>query len=205
MIQGPVTGRKGNEYEVEAIVDHEIIEGRSKYYKIRWKGFGPEDDTWESEFRIHCPKLIAKYREEHPDDIDIPRQTKKKKKRPKKNAPLPKERKVKIDERSDYEEPNTDDETQFEVERILDVYHCRDGKREFLIRWKDYSAASDTWEPEANLDCKELIEAFIDKLNRRAEVTERELRVAPAHTQRFTLMEKAGDRRLSKRNSGRQR
>lgn len=191
---------------MEAIIDHRDDAGR-KYYLIRWQGYGAEDDTWENERRIHCPALIAKYREEHPDDLPLPpkiRKSKKKKKQtnpPNESAP----KKIKIDQQSDYEEPPTDDETQWEVAKILDVYFRKDQSREFLIRWKDYSSAADTWEPESNLDCKELIDNFMEKLDRRVNTTERELRVARTHTQHFTLMDHGGNRRLSKRNSSRQR
>lgn len=39
-------GTSSNVYEVEAIVDHKRKNGRT-YYKIRWKGYGKEDDTWQ--------------------------------------------------------------------------------------------------------------------------------------------------------------
>lgn len=64
---------------------------------------------------------------------------------------------------------------------------------------------SDSWEPERNLDCKDLIEKFMAKLDRVKNVTQKELRAVRPVTQRFTLMTCDGGRRLSKRNSGRQR
>lgn len=188
--------------QVEKIIDHEV-DGRHKLYLIRWKGYGSEDDTWENERNIHCPDLIAKYRETHPDDQPIPPLKSKKRKKKKATPLVPK--KIKIDQMSDYKEPDTDDDIHWEVGKILDVYFHRDKTREFLIRWKDYSANSDTWEPEEHLDCKDMIDKFMEKLDRRAIVTERELRVAPTHTQRFTLMENTGHRRLSKRFASRQR
>lgn len=48
---------------------------------------------------------------------------------------------------------------QFEVESILDS-RTRKGKTEFKIRWKGYSPSSDTWEPERNLNCEEILAAF---------------------------------------------
>lgn len=38
----------------------------------------------------------------------------------------------------------------------------KNGKREFLIRWKGYSAKDDTWEPEEHLECQDLINAFLN-------------------------------------------
>ena len=41
-------------------------------------------------------------------------------------------------------------EEEYKVEAIL-RHRGRPGRRMFLIRWKGYSAAEDTWEPERNL------------------------------------------------------
>lgn len=47
-------------FEVEEIVAHEGY-GSGRLYRIRWKGYGPESDTWEPRKKLSCPKLIAKY------------------------------------------------------------------------------------------------------------------------------------------------
>lgn len=50
-------------YEVEKVVGHEG-EGRNRYFQIRWKGYPPEDDTWEPIAKLSCPRLIAEYYEQ---------------------------------------------------------------------------------------------------------------------------------------------
>ena len=48
----------------------------------------------------------------------------------------------------------------FEVEDILDG-KCKNGKWEFLVSWKGYSARDNSWEPEENiLNCEHLIQDF---------------------------------------------
>lgn len=51
-----------------------------------------------------------------------------------------------------------------QVERIMEVHHKKNGSREFLIHWKGWSSRFDSWEPESNLNCSELINKFMDKV-----------------------------------------
>lgn len=122
----------------------------------------------------------------------------------KKKIKTPIIRKLKIDEEPDYDD-KWDEAEDFEVKRILDVIVHRNNKREFLIRWKGYSSNSDSWEPEENLNCRDLIENFMDKVNAAKNTLAPDLRPVRAPTQRFTLATRDTGRRLSKRNFGRQR
>ncbi|KAB7495554.1 Heterochromatin protein 1 [Armadillidium nasatum] len=52
---------KQEHFEVERIVDHRV-KGKYTEYKIRWKGFGPQEDVWLDEGDLNCPKLIKTYK-----------------------------------------------------------------------------------------------------------------------------------------------
>lgn len=89
------------------------------------------------------------------------------------------------------------------MERILEVHFKKSGKREFLVSWKGYPASENSWEPEENMDCKDLIEKFMDKVKQAKQFDERELRAQRKQVQRYTL--NMPGKRVSKRFTGKER
>jgi len=67
------------EYEVEEILDSKIVRKKLLYY-VHWKGYGPEERTWEpAENLTHTDDTIAAYHQRHPEhpsatDLTQPRQ-----------------------------------------------------------------------------------------------------------------------------------
>jgi hypothetical protein len=60
------------------------------------------------------------------------------------------------------------DETEYEVERILDM-RTKNKTRQYLIKWKNYGDEENTWEPMTNLkNCQALLRQYHQQLaNRR--------------------------------------
>ncbi|KAI5709175.1 hypothetical protein M8J76_012050 [Diaphorina citri] len=112
---------------------------------------------------------------------------------------------VKKNNRSAQESEDEDGEEtteEFEVEKIMDVHTSKNGKKEYLVRWKGYSSKDDTWEPEDHLTCPDLIEAFNVKLEKIKSVSVKSLRAAPAKTNRLIIQNQRPGGRHSKRNYG---
>ncbi|OHT08518.1 hypothetical protein TRFO_22940 [Tritrichomonas foetus] len=49
-----------HEYEVEKIIDHKMIDGKI-FFKIRWKGYTENEDTWEKNDDLKCIEVIDEY------------------------------------------------------------------------------------------------------------------------------------------------
>lgn len=48
------------DYEVEKIIAHKNTKAGRKY-KIRWKGYDSDDDTWEKATNLNCPEILCEY------------------------------------------------------------------------------------------------------------------------------------------------
>ena len=55
------------EYEVEEILDSQKTKVGKMYYKVKWKGYGLEDASWEPVEGLEgAPKAIAQYHKRYP-------------------------------------------------------------------------------------------------------------------------------------------
>lgn len=53
---------KGKEYEIDKIVDRKLDDKDNYLYRVRWKGYGAEDDSWRSLDELKTAKeAVAEY------------------------------------------------------------------------------------------------------------------------------------------------
>jgi len=195
--------KSDDEYEVERLINLRTIKGRRQFL-IRWKGYSESADTWENEKDLNCPKLIKEFliKEKEEREMKSLKTVLAKTDKSKRSRSTSKKQ-TENDEQNNKDEKKTAKE--FEVEKIIEVHFKKNGTKEFLIRWKGFGAADDTWEPEKNLNCQELIAKFMQKLEKAKTSEMRELKMNRPHTKRHTLSTRDNGRRLSKRNIDKQK
>jgi len=60
----------------------------------------------------------------------------------------------------------SESESEFQVEAIMDK-RMKGKKVQYLLKWKGYSDADNTWESENNLNCPELVKAYEESLKKK--------------------------------------
>ncbi|XP_015786994.1 chromobox protein homolog 5 [Tetranychus urticae] len=89
-------------------------------------------------------------------------------------------------------------EVEYVVESIVDK-RKKNGRIEYLIKWKDWPEEDNTWEPENHLSCPDLVEEFEKNLQAKkerskAKIREKELERAKKFKSKEKVKKKSRDR-----------
>ena len=117
-------------FEVETLLRRKTNRTGKRSYLVRWKGYGPEDDTWEPEEHLlqsTAASLVHDYKFTNNEfEVEALLKTRL-------NGSLLQD-------------------IHATKEDLMNHYKCAGSrKRSYLVRWKGYGPGEDTWEPEQNL------------------------------------------------------
>ncbi|KAJ6640036.1 Chromatin-associated protein SWI6 [Pseudolycoriella hygida] len=149
-----VAKKESIQLEVERIIRHKFTDTKTTKFLIEWKDESKKK-SWHTTYEtvVLCPDLLDRYARKHRDvskRLKIPVRYKEYAQQVHENI-------------QKFHEESEEEDSDYEVERILDVRSEENKSREFLIRWKDYETKYDSWEPEENLSCVDLIKKFLAK------------------------------------------
>lgn len=83
----------------------------------------------------------------------------------------------------DYSYQEDVDDPEYEVESILDK-RMKNGEVEYFVKWKGWEDEDNTWEPEDNLSCKDIIDQF--NIKHEALEDSKALNISPASAGKTT-------------------
>ena len=112
--------------------------------------YSHEDNTWEPFSNLDCDDLIQEF---HTQGL-----ANRKRKIPQKIA----DTEIEFD---DYEEDvidedDDDDDAEYVVEKVIQRRRGINGGFEYLLKWKGYADIHNSWEPQSNLACQDLLHEF---------------------------------------------
>jgi len=143
----------GEEFVVDKILDKRVRNGKVEYY-LSWKGFGPEENTWEPRENLDCPELIKAFEDK----------LKQKKEQEKRKRPGPNSKDEPAAKKAHPGEeirPRGFDRG-LQAERIIGATDSS-GELMFLIKWKGSDEADLVPARQANVKCSQVVIQFYEE------------------------------------------
>ncbi|CBY19798.1 unnamed protein product [Oikopleura dioica] len=158
-----MSGSEEEEYEVEQVLDERMEDNEEgvkvKHYRIRWKGFGSDDDTWEPKDNLDCADLISNF--------EAKAQKEKEEKKARKREQKENVRKEENKEDSFAPAKKVKSESSIfdrglKAEKICGATE-KSGELQFLIKWKDSEETDLVLAKEANLRIPQVVIKFYEE------------------------------------------
>jgi len=157
------------EFQVEAVLDRRTVAGKTEYL-LSWKGYGPEDNTWEPEENLDCPELIdefnKKYNErkkkEKENKVTAAPAGKKKAAEPKPAEKPPVKKAKKAIPSEKIGTTLTGFDRNLEPEKIIGATDSS-GELMFLIKWVGSDEADLVPARQANVKCPQVVIKFYEE------------------------------------------
>eukprot|EP00088_Acartia_fossae_P060175 TRINITY_DN719_c0_g1_i4.p1 TRINITY_DN719_c0_g1~~TRINITY_DN719_c0_g1_i4.p1 ORF type:complete len:166 (-),score=76.24 TRINITY_DN719_c0_g1_i4:567-1064(-) len=148
----------GEEFIVDKILDKRSRNGKIEYF-LSWKGFGPEENTWEPRENLDCPDLIKEFE-------DNRRKAEKAAKRSASKSSAgsggedPAAKKLKQHPTEDARPRGF--ERGLQPERIIGATDSS-GELMFLVKWKGSDEADLVPARQANMKCPQVVIQFYEE------------------------------------------
>jgi len=139
------------EFIVDKILDKRSRNGKIEYF-LSWKGFGPEENTWEPKENLDCPDLIKGFE----DKLKVKKDSKGKRSKTGDDGPTAKKAHPEEDAR-----PRGFDRG-LQPERIIGATDSS-GELMFLIKWKGSDEADLVAARQANVKCPQVVIQFYEE------------------------------------------
>jgi len=139
------------EFIVDKILDKRSRNGKIEYF-LSWKGFGPEENTWEPKENLDCPDLIKGFE----DKLKVKKDSKGKRSKTGDDGPAAKKAHPEEDAR-----PRGFDRG-LQPERIIGATDSS-GELMFLIKWKGSDEADLVAARQANVKCPQVVIQFYEE------------------------------------------
>merc|ERR1712228_17920 len=136
------------EYVVDKIQDKRIKNGKVEYL-LSWKGYGPEENTWEPKANLDCPDVIKAFEDSF-----------KERKRKSEGGPSGPAKKPKTHPEEDARVRGFDRGLQ--AERIIGATDSS-GELMFLVKWKGSDEADLVEARQANVKCPQVVIQFYEE------------------------------------------
>jgi len=146
---------EGEEFVVDKILDKRVRNGKIEYY-LSWKGFGPEENTWEPKENLDCPELIKAFE----DKVKMKKEMSKRKSGSGKEDEDGEPAAKKLHPGEDIRPRGFDRGLQ--AERIIGATDSS-GELMFLIKWKGSDEADLVAARQANMKCPQVVIQFYEE------------------------------------------
>jgi len=145
------------EFVVDKILDKRMRNGKIEYY-LSWKGYGPEENTWEPKENLDCPELIKAFE----DKLKAKKESEKRKKGHKSGSldegPSPK----KAPDHPEEDARPRGFDRGLQAERIIGATDSS-GELMFLIKWKGSDEADLVPARQANVKAAQVVIQFYEE------------------------------------------
>jgi len=162
-VKSPAEEEGEEEFVVEKILEKRIVSGKVEYL-LKWKGYGPEDNTWEPVENLGCPELIEEF--ERVWKLNHEKAKAKKRAAEADKVEYKENKSGKKPKVSSAKEPVRAEQTGFDrglqADKIIGATDSS-GELMFLMKWKDTDEADLVPARQANVKCPQVVISFYEE------------------------------------------